>query len=100
MNNIKELYYGNISPSTQKFVKGSEYAKQLKSNDDLIEGLKALLSSENMKIIDEICENYSNLISISSEENYASGFRDGAKLMLDILIGENKNLRVIPTENA
>ena len=53
-----------------------------------------------MKIIDEICENYSNLISISSEENYASGFRDGAKLMLDILIGENKNLRVIPTENA
>lgn len=73
MNNIKELYYGNISPSTQKFVKGSEYAKQLKSNDDLIERLKALLSSENMKIIDEICENYSNLISISSEENYASG---------------------------
>ncbi len=100
MNNIKELYYGNISPSTQKFVKVSEYAKQLKSNDDLIERLKALLSSENMKIIDEICENYSNLISISSEENYASGFRDGAKLMLDILIGENKNLRVIPTENA
>ena len=100
MNNIQELYYGNISPSTQKFVKGSEYAKQLKSNDDLIERLKALLSSENMKIIDEICENYSNLISISSEENYASGFRDGAKLMLDILIGENKNLRVIPTENA
>lgn len=100
MNNIKELYYGNISPSTQKFVKGSEYPKQLKSNDDLIERLKALLSSENMKIIDEICENYSNLISISSEENYASGFRDGAKLMLDILIGENKNLRVIPTENA
>ena len=43
MNNIKELYYGNISPSTQKFVKGSEYAKQLKSNDDLIERLKALL---------------------------------------------------------
>lgn len=84
----------------QKFVKGSEYAKLLKSNDDLIERLKSLLSSENMKIIDEICENYSNLISISSEENYVSGFRNGTKLTLDILIGENKNLKVIPTDNV
>ncbi len=100
MNNIKELYYGNISPSMQKFVKGSEYAKQLKSNDELIGQLKASLSSKDIKIVDVICENYSNLISISSEENYASGFRDGAKLMLDILIGENKNLKVIPEENA
>lgn len=100
MNYIKELYYGNISPSAQKFVKGSEYAKLLKSNDELRDQLKASISSEDIKIVDVICENYSNLISISSEENYVSGFRDGAKLMLDILIGENKNLRVIPTENA
>lgn len=100
MNYIKELYYGNISPSAQKFVKGSEYAKQLKSNDDLRDQLKASVSSEDIKIVDVICENYSNLISISSEDNYGSGFRDGAKLMLDVLIGENKNLKIIPAENA
>ena len=99
MNNIKELYYGNISPSAQKFVKGSKYAEQLGSNDELIGQLKASLSSEDIKIVDVICENYSNLISISSEENYTLGFRDGAKLMLDILIGENKNLKVIPADN-
>lgn len=99
MNYIKELYYGNISPSAQKFVKGSEYAKQLKSNDELRNQLKASVTSEDIKIVDEICENYSNLMSISSEDNYASGFRDGAKLMLDILIGENKNLKIIPSEN-
>ena len=58
------------------------------------------ISPEDIKIVDVICENYSNLISISSEENYALGFRDGAKLMLDILIGENKNLKIIPAENA
>ena len=100
MNYIKDLYYGNISPSMQKFVKGSEYAKLLKLNDELRDQLKVSISSEDIKIVDVICENYSNLISISSEENYASGFRDGAKLMLDILIGENKNLKVISTENA
>lgn len=100
MNYIKDLYYGNISPSSQKFVKGSEYAKLLKSNDELRDQLKASISSEDIKIVDVICENYSNLISISSEENYASGFRDGAKLMLDVLIGENKNLKIIPAENA
>lgn len=96
---IKELYYGNISPSTQRFVKDSEYAKHLKLNDNLGDQLNASLSSEDIKIVDVICENYSNLISISSEENYASGFRDGAKLMLDIFMGENKNLKVIPTDN-
>ena len=100
MNYIKDLYYGNISPSMQKFVKDSEYAKQLKSNDELRDQLKESISSEDIKIVDVICENYSNLISISSEENYASGFRDGAKLTLDILIGENKNLKVIPTDNV
>lgn len=99
MNYIKDLYYGNISPSAQKFVKGSEYAKQLKSNDILRDQLKASVTSEDIKIVDEICENYSNLMSISSEDNYASGFRDGAKLMLDVLIGENKNLKIIPSEN-
>ena len=100
MNYIKDLYYGNISPSAHKFVKGSEYAKQLNSNDKLRDQLKVSISPEDIKIVDVICENYSNLISISSEENYALGFRDGAKLMLDILIGENKNLKIIPAENA
>ena len=100
MNYIKDLYYGNISPSMQKFVKDSEYAKLLKSNDELRDQLKASVTSEDIKIVDIICENYSNLISISSEENYVSGFRDGAKLMLDVLIGENKNLKIIPAENA
>ncbi len=99
MNYIKDLYYGNISPSAQKFVKGSEYAEQLRSNDELREQLKASLSSEDIKIVDVVCENYSNLISISSEENYVLGFRYGAKLMLDILMGENKNLKVILADN-
>ncbi len=100
MNYIKDLYYGNISPATQKFVKRSEYAKQLKSNTDLRDQLKASISSEDIKIVDEICENYGKLMSISSEDNYALGFRDGAKLILDILIGENKNLKIIPEKNA
>ena len=100
MDYIKELYYGNISPSTQKFVKDSEYAKQLKLNTDLRDQLKAKLSSEDMKIVDVICENYGKLMSISSEDNYASGFRDGAKVMLDVLIGENKNLKVIPADDV
>lgn len=100
MDYIKELYYENISPSTQKFVKDSEYAKQLKLNADLRDQLKVKLSSEDMKIVDVICENYGKLMSISSEDNYASGFRDGAKVMLDVLIGKNKNLKVIPADNV
>lgn len=99
MDYIKELYFGNISPSAQKFVKGSEYAKQLRLNDELRNRLKESVPTEDIKIVDVICENYSNLISISSEENYVLGFRDGAKLMLDILMGENKNLIVIPADN-
>lgn len=57
MNNIKELYYGNISPLAQKFVKDSEYAKQLRSNDELRNRLKEYLSYEDIKTVDMICDN-------------------------------------------
>lgn len=92
MDIIKDLYYGNISPATQRFLKDSEYIKLLKSSEPLREEIEQKLSDEDTRKLDILCETYSRLISITAEDNYASGFRDGAKLMIDILFVKNENL--------
>lgn len=92
MDFIKDLYYGNISPATQRFLKDSEYIKLLKSSEPLREEIEQKLSDEDTHKLDILCETYSSLMSITAEDNYASGFRDGARLMIDILFGKNENL--------
>lgn len=92
MDIIKDLYYGNISPSTQRFLKDSEYSKLLKSSEALREEMEQKLSDKDTHKLDILCETYSRLMSITAADNYASGFRDGAKLMIDILFGKNENL--------
>lgn len=94
MNYIKNLYYGNISPATQRFIKNSEYAELLKSSETLREDLEKKLSDENTDDLDVLCETYSKLMSITAEDNYSEGFRNGACLILDILLGKNDNLYI------
>lgn len=93
MNFIKELFYGNISPGEQHVVQNSEYSRLAGSCDKIYSELKQTLSANDIQKLDKFCnENYA-MTDLAAGENYALGFRDGVKLMLDILAGENENLR-------
>ena len=92
MDFIQELYYGKVPLSLDTFNKGSRYANLLNSINILAEELKKILPDEFTSHIDSISEMRGELLAISSVENYASGFRDGAKIIMDILLGENDNL--------
>lgn len=93
MNFIKELYFGNLSPGEQSVIRNSEYSRLLGLSDKLAEEIKQNLSEEACRKLEELCGANLDLIGITAEENYVFGFRDGARLMLDILAGENRNLQ-------
>lgn len=92
MGFIKELYYGNISGEMQKVASGSEYQKLAAVCDKLYRELQQKLSEEDMPRLEEFSSASFDMIGLTAEENYTLGFRDGAKMMIDVLIGENKNL--------
>lgn len=92
MGFIKDLYYGNISPAATKFKEDSDYAKTLNKIVILRERLEKELSKEQLSEVEKLCDLQSDLLSISSEENYVKGFRDGVKMVADAFCGEDKNL--------
>lgn len=98
MGYIKELYYGNVSPGEQSTVQNSEYSKLAGSCDELYRELKKMLSEDGAEKLDKFSDKNYALTDLAAEENYILGFRDGAKLMLDVLTGVNDNLQPLINE--
>lgn len=92
MDSIKNLYYGSFQTSTESFYKNSEYHELLEIVSEQMHDLDERLSEQEKDDVNDIYELHNKLMCIAAEESYTSGFRDGAKLMLDILIGKNENL--------
>ncbi len=92
MNYIRELYAGNLNPSFQQVTKGSKYDKLTKQESELYKKLSQILSDDNKKLLEKICDLQDDINYITSFDNYVMGFRDGSKLMIDILLGRNENL--------
>ncbi len=92
MSVLEELYNGNINPS-EKFIKrGSEYHKL---NVELIEQIEEFtknLNEAQNKAYEEIIEKIYNLNAIIEHERFEDGFCLGAKLILEIIGYESKNL--------
>ena len=87
MGAISELYRGRISAPTDIVVRADEYDK-LNANayslyDQITDGMEIEAATKVEKLVDI----HRQMESITSEESYTRGFRDGAKLMLDMLNG-------------
>jgi len=92
MNYIKDLYYGNMNSSIQKFSNNSQYSNLMKREAGIYDELTGKLGDKESKMLKDFCELQSHINDITSIDNYATGFRDGAKLMIDVLLGRNENL--------
>jgi len=92
MNYIKDLYYGNINSSIQRFTNNLQYGKLMKQQAKIYDELAKTLDIDDMELLKKLCERQSQINDIKSVENYAMGFRDGAKLMIDVLLGRNENI--------
>ena len=92
MNYIRELYAGNLNPSFQQYTKSSKYSKLTQQEAEAYAELSKKLSDDNKKLLERISDLQSDINHITSFDNYAIGFRDGSRLMIDILLGRNENL--------
>lgn len=92
MNYIKDLYYGNMNSSMQRFTNNSQYVKLMKKQAEIYDDLAGTLDIDDMELLKKLCEQQNQINDIASVDNYTTGFRDGAKLMIDVLLGRNENL--------
>ena len=85
MNILEELWYGRINPSqrTQPDDKSaSELTEQIVEKED---ELSALLSDEARKILDQMRDKQLDLSTSNEREAFISGFRLGARIMLEVM---------------
>ncbi len=92
MNYIRELYLGHLDPSYQQFREGSKYGKLMQQLSDVFDELLKMLHDDGKELLEKILDVEYDINYITSFDNYAMGFRDGSRLMIDILIGKNDNL--------
>lgn len=88
---IKEFYLGNLTPNETKMRPSSEMAKVTTVLAETDNYLRAKLDGESLAALERMVSGQTDLVAITAEENFANGFRCGARFMLDILFGEGEN---------
>lgn len=81
---LHELWRGNLSLSDRDVPKGSRYARALAKATEQETAFCDLLSPEQRKEYNTLCNHQTELLTLSEEDSFIMGFRLGAKLMLDI----------------
>ena len=86
---LEKLWRGDLSPSTQFIRSGSDYQSNQKKIADLESKVMQELTPEGQEQFQAFLQLVSENHGIENQENYISGFRSGARIILDV-VGENK----------
>ena len=84
---IKDIYHGNRAPIELRFDKDSKYVGLSKEWLRLHDEFKSMLTDEQNKLFNKLCDIQGEQTTISNERSYKQGFCDGAELMRDIIEG-------------
>ena len=87
MGAISELYRGRISAPTDIKVRADQYDELNAHADELHSQIADELAADMAEALEKLIDIHRQMESITSEDSYTRGFRDGAKLMLDMLNG-------------
>ena len=90
MKILEELWYGNIAPSERSIDKGNPMENLVRLIVRNEEELAPLLSENAKEVLEKLMDNQSELHSIRECEVFISGFRLGARSMLEVLDGSDK----------
>ena len=87
MTFLDDLYYGNIKPSDNEFVKNSEFDKALKTFCNCENELRKALDRDN-EAITKLINAHNELLTVTGLENFKIGFKLGVKMIYAGLIDE------------
>lgn len=86
---IKELYYGNITPSERSYCKTGEYAHILQLVTRNEEKLTETLSEAQKETFEKFKDGTSELSSMTEVTAFTLGFKLGLRLTAEAFIGGN-----------
>ncbi len=84
---LKDLFWGNISPTERSIRPGSDYKKAITQIGDQINRLLEILTPEEKEQLEAIDSLRNNMAALAEEDMFIYGFRLGARMMLDV-VGE------------
>ncbi len=84
---LKDLYWGNISPTERSIRPGSDYKKASAQICEQINRLLEILTPEEKAQLEAIDSLRNNMATLAEEDMFIYGFRLGARIMLDV-VGE------------
>ena len=85
-NIIEDLYYGNLEPQETQSGLAHELKSKLKKLNSVEDQLRATLSSESKRVLDEYIDAYNNFSSCGCADAFISGFKYGARFIHDTFI--------------
>ncbi len=86
MDNLRDLYRGNIRPSERAVKEGSEFQQLQHQASALEDAFRAELSAEGKKAYDAYVEKQIALMEIDNCDMFIKGYRLGVKLLLSVLM--------------
>ena len=88
MDILEELYYGNIDPHEKDVKRGGEYAAlaklAVKNQANMMEGL----TETQKKLFTTICENNTEMNTLTELAGFKSGFCLGVRLIIAVMTTE------------
>ncbi len=88
MGAISELYRGRISAPTDIRIRADGYDELNAKAEELHSQIVGVLSVDMADTLEELIDIHRKMESITSEDSYTIGFRDGARILLDMLCGD------------
>ena len=85
-NIIEDLYYGNLEPQETQSGLAHELKSKLKKLNSIEDQLRATLSSESKRVLDDYIDAYNDFASCSCADAFISGFKHGARFVHDTFI--------------
>ena len=82
---LEDLYYGNISPAEQQYMRNTDYDKAIRTVSEKEEQLKLLLDEKEQDLLKELVTAQVNLNGITAMENFIIGFRIGLRLGVEVM---------------
>ena len=87
MQILEELYVGDVRPGERSFKRNSQYGRALNESAEAADRLIAVLSEEQKKLFEEYMDAQREVMVLTDAETFIYGFRLGAKIMMDVLLG-------------
>ena len=90
---LENLYYGNITPSEQQMVPGSEMKKAVDRVAKYENQLMEQLEETERETLTKLIRSQHEINSITATENFILGFRSGVRIMAECMDENDGDIR-------